>query len=153
MEFAERDERITAITAAMQDGTGLTPFAERFPERFFDVGIAEQHALTFAAGLAAQGLRPVAAVYSTFLQRGYDQILHDICLQNLPVVIAVDRAGVVGEDGPTHHGVFDLSYLSHIPNLVILAPKDGAELKGMLKWALSQEQPTAIRYPALKRLQ
>lgn len=147
VEFAERDERITAITAAMQDGTGLTPFAERFPERFFDVGIAEQHALTFAAGLAAQGLRPVAAVYSTFLQRGYDQVLHDICLQNLPVVIAVDRAGVVGEDGPTHHGVFDLSYLSHIPNLVILAPKDGAELKGMLKWALSQEQPTAIRYP------
>jgi len=147
VKLAKTEPRIVAITAAMPDGTGLTEFSRAFPERFFDVGIAEQHALTFAAGLAVQGMRPVAAIYSTFLQRGYDQILHDICLQDLPVVIAIDRSGVVGEDGPTHHGIFDLSYLSHIPNLIILAPKDGAELEAMLKWALQQEHPVAIRYP------
>ncbi|NLM69041.1 MAG: 1-deoxy-D-xylulose-5-phosphate synthase [Firmicutes bacterium] len=147
VKLAEADKRIVAITAAMQDGTGLSPFAAQFPDRFFDVGIAEQHALTYAAGLAVQGLRPVVAIYSTFLQRGYDQILHDICLQDLPVVIAVDRSGVVGEDGPTHHGVFDLSYLSHMPNLIILAPKNGSELKAMLQWALVQNHPVAIRYP------
>lgn len=147
VELAKADPRIAAITAAMPDGTGLTEFAKTFPERFFDVGIAEQHALTFAAGLAAQGMRPVAAIYSTFLQRGYDQIVHDVCLQDLPVVLAVDRAGVVGEDGPTHHGVFDISFLSHIPNLIILAPRSGSELKAMLKWALAQNHPVAIRYP------
>jgi len=147
VELAKADPRIVAITAAMPDGTGLTEFAKAFPERFFDVGIAEQHALTFAAGMAVSGMRPVAAIYSTFLQRGYDQILHDICLQDLPVVLAVDRAGVVGEDGPTHHGVFDLSYLSHIPNLIILAPRSGSELQAMLRWALAQNHPVAIRYP------
>ncbi|HHX01898.1 MAG TPA: 1-deoxy-D-xylulose-5-phosphate synthase [Firmicutes bacterium] len=147
VELARSEPKITAITAAMPDGTGLTEFANTFPERFFDVGIAEQHALTFAAGLAVQGMRPVVAIYSTFLQRGYDQILHDICLQDLPVVLAVDRSGIVGEDGPTHHGVFDLSYLSHMPNLILLAPRNGAELEAMLKWALAQDHPVAIRYP------
>lgn len=146
VEFADQDQRIVAITAAMKDGTGLTEFANKFPERFFDVGIAEQHALTFAAGLATQGLKPVIAVYSTFLQRAYDQIIHDICLQNLPVILAIDRSGVVGDDGPTHHGIFDLSYLRHIPNLTILAPRNGDELKAMLKWALAQTGPIAIRY-------
>lgn len=147
VELAAADPRIVAITAAMQEGTGLSRFAVTYPQRFFDVGIAEQHALTFAAGLAVQGLRPVVAVYSTFLQRAYDQVLHDVCLQKLPVVMAIDHAGVVGEDGPTHQGVFDISYLRHIPNLQILAPKNGAELKGMLQWALQQAVPIAIRYP------
>ncbi len=147
VEFAETDKNVVAITAAMRDGTGLTHFAKKYPERFFDVGIAEQHALTFAAGLATQGLRPVVALYSTFLQRGYDQVIHDICLQKLPVILAIDRGGVVGDDGPTHHGIFDLSYLRHIPNLTLLAPKDGGELKAMLQWALGQPGPVAIRYP------
>jgi 1-deoxy-D-xylulose-5-phosphate synthase len=146
-QLAEKDRKIAAISAAMTAGVGLMPFAHRFPERFFDVGIAEGHALTFAAGLASQGMKPVVAVYSTFLQRGYDQIVHDICLQNLPVVIAVDRAGLVGEDGPTHHGVFDLSFLRHIPNLVIMQPRDGAEIPSLLAAALGRGGPTVIRYP------
>jgi len=131
----------------MTSGTGLTTFAKKFPEQFFDVGIAEGHALTFAAGLAARGLKPVVAIYSTFLQRGIDQIIHDICLQELPVVIAVDRAGLVGEDGPTHHGVFDISLLRAIPGLVIMQPKDGRELPMLLTTALSHSGPVVIRYP------
>lgn len=146
-ELAERDNRVVAITAAMKEGTGLSFFAERFPDRFFDVGIAEQHAVTFAAGLASQGLKPIVAIYSTFLQRAYDAIVHDVCLQNLPVIFAIDRAGIVGEDGATHQGIFDISYLRHIPNLLIMAPKDGDELKAMLNLALSHEGPSAIRYP------
>ncbi|MFN3396151.1 MAG: 1-deoxy-D-xylulose-5-phosphate synthase [Thermodesulfovibrionales bacterium] len=146
-EMAERDERIVAITAAMKEGTGLNSFAEKFPDRFFDVGIAEQHAVTFAAGLASQGVRPVVAIYSTFLQRAYDAIVHDVCLQNLPVIFAIDRAGIVGEDGATHQGLFDISYLRHIPNLHIMAPKDADELKAMLNLALSYNGPSAIRYP------
>jgi len=147
VELAAEDERIVAITAAMPDGTGLAKFAETYPDRFFDVGIAEEHAVTFAAGLAAGGLRPVVALYSTFLQRSYDQIVHDVCLQNLPVVFAVDRAGLVGEDGPTHHGTFDLSYLRHIPRLVVAAPKDTMELRDLLATALKHDGPMAIRYP------
>ncbi|MDI6870033.1 MAG: 1-deoxy-D-xylulose-5-phosphate synthase [Bacillota bacterium] len=147
VQLARRDPRIVAITAAMPEGTGLTEFAQAFPERFFDVGIAEQHGATLAAGLAAAGLRPVFAVYSTFLQRGYDQIVHDIALQNLPVVLAVDRGGLVGEDGPTHHGSFDLSYLSHIPNLAVMAPRDERELQQMLAAAFTAPGPAAIRYP------
>ncbi len=146
-ELAEKDPKIIAISAAMKEGTGLDCFAERFPDRFYDVGIAEQHAVTFAAGLAAGGLKPVVAVYSTFLQRAYDQIIHDVCLQNLPVVFAIDRAGLVGEDGPTHHGIFDISFLRHIPNLTCLAPKNTEELKLMFAWALSHAGPVAIRYP------
>jgi 1-deoxy-D-xylulose-5-phosphate synthase len=145
--LAGQDSRICAITAAMPEGTGLDKFGERFPRRFFDVGIAEQHALTFAAGMASQGLKPVVAIYSTFLQRGYDQILHDICLQDIPVCLALDRAGIVGRDGPTHNGVFDLSYLRHLPNMIVMAPKDGDELGKMLATALSCNHPTAIRYP------
>ena len=145
--LAERDHRIVAITAAMPQGTGLTLFAERFPDRFFDVGIAEQHAVTFAAGMATQGMRPVCAIYSTFLQRAYDQIVHDVALQRLPVVFAMDRAGIVGEDGPTHHGAFDLSYLRHIPNMVVAAPRDEEELANLLATALSSEVPFAVRYP------
>ena len=147
MTLAEQNKNIVAITAAMPDGTGLSGFAKRFPERFFDVGIAEQHALTLAGGMAKEGLRPVVAIYSTFLQRGYDQIIHDLALQNLPVVIGVDRAGVVGDDGPTHHGVFDISFLRAIPNMTILAPRTGSELAAMLSWALEQTGPVAIRYP------
>ncbi len=147
LKLAESDPKIIAITAAMPDGTGLTPFANAFPDRFFDVGIAEQHALTFAAGLAAEGLRPVAAIYSTFAQRAYDQIFHDICLQNFPVTLALDRAGLVGDDGPTHHGVFDLSYLRHLPGLTVMAPKDENELQHMIRTALYSERPTALRYP------
>jgi 1-deoxy-D-xylulose-5-phosphate synthase len=146
-ELADENPDIVAITAAMKEGTGLVPFAERHPGRLYDVGIAEPHAVTFAAGLATQGIRPVVAIYSTFLQRSYDEIIHDVCLQNLPVVFAIDRAGIVGEDGPTHHGVFDLSYLRHVPNLVVMAPRDGTELKGMLKLALEHQGPVAIRYP------
>lgn len=145
-QLAAEDDRILAITAAMPDGTGLTSFAREFPERFFDVGISEQHAVTFAAGLAAEGFRPVFAVYSTFLQRAYDE-LFDVCLQNLPVVFAIDRAGVVGNDGPTHHGVFDLSYLRAFPNLTILAPQDENELRHMLATAFACSGPVAIRYP------
>jgi len=147
IELAEKDNRIVAITAAMPDGTGLAKFAETYPGRFFDVGIAEEHAVTFAAGLAAGGLRPVVALYSTFLQRAYDQVIHDVCLQNLPVVFAVDRAGLVGEDGPTHHGMFDLSFLRHIPRLVVAAPKDTMELRDLLATAFTHDGPMAIRYP------
>lgn len=146
-ELAEKDERIVAITAAMKEGTGLNCFAERFPDRFFDVGIAEQHAVTFAAGLATEGLRPVVAIYSTFLQRAYDSIIHDVCLQNLPVIFAIDRAGIVGEDGATHQGIFDISYMRHIPNILVMAPKDGDEMKAMLKYSLTYNGPSAIRYP------
>lgn len=146
-KMAAKDERIVAITAAMPEGTGLSGFAENFPERFVDVGICEQHAVTFAAGLALRGLKPVVAVYSTFLQRSYDQIVHDVCIQNLPVTFCLDRAGLVGEDGPTHHGVFDLSYLRHIPNLTILAPKDEAELQEAMCFALQHDGPVALRYP------
>ena len=146
--LAHDDERIVAVTAAMPDGTGLLPFAEEHPERFFDVGIAEQHAVTFAAGMATQGLRPVAAIYSTFLQRAYDQIVHDVCIQNLPVVFAMDRSGFVGDDGRTHHGVFDFSYLRCLPNMTIMAPKDEHELVDMLKTAVEYEDgPIALRYP------
>ena len=145
--LALENEKIVAVTAAMPDGTGLTPFAREFPERFFDVGIAEQHAVTFAAGLAAEGFRPVVALYSSFLQRGFDQVCHDVCLQDLPVLFAIDRAGVVGSDGPTHHGVFDLSYLRQLPGLTVMAPKDENELQHMLVTALSLDGPTAVRYP------
>jgi len=145
--IAAEDDAIVALTAAMPDGTGLTTFARDYPERFFDVGIAEQHGVTFAAGLAADGLKPVFAVYSSFLQRAYDQLLHDVCLQNLPVVFAIDRAGVVGSDGPTHHGVFDLAYLRHMPNMTVMAPKDENELQHMLQSAISYGSPTAVRYP------
>ncbi len=146
-ELARNDKKIVAITAAMTEGTGLYEFASAFPRRFYDVGIAEPHAVTFAAGLACEGLRPVVAIYSTFLQRGYDQIIHDVCLQNLPVTFALDRAGLVGEDGPTHHGVFDMSYLRHIPNLMIMAPKDENDLCRMLKTALEHKGPSAFRFP------
>lgn len=145
--LAAEDDRIVAITAAMPDGTGLTGFSKEFPERFFDVGIAEQHGVTFAAGLAVGGYRPVFAVYSSFLQRAYDQICHDVCLQNLPVTFAIDRGGVVGSDGPTHHGAFDLSYLRHLPNLTLMAPKDENELQHMLATAISLGSPAAVRYP------
>lgn len=145
--LAEEDHRIIAVSAAMKEGTGLDCFAEKFPDRFYDVGIAEPHAVTFAAGLASRGLRPVVAIYSTFLQRAYDEIVHDVCLQKLPVVFAIDRAGIVGEDGPTHQGLFDISYLRHIPNLVFMAPKDRAELKQMLEFAVKYQGPSAIRYP------
>ena len=147
VELAGGDPRICAITAAMPTGTGLGKFAEQYPDRFFDVGIAEQHAATFAAGLASEGLRPVVAVYSTFLQRAFDQVIHDICLPELPVIFAIDRGGVVGDDGPTHHGVFDLSFLRMIPNLLLMAPKDENELRHMLYTALHSPGPTAIRYP------
>jgi len=147
IRLAEQDPHVVAITAAMAEGTGLNRFAERFPERFYDVGIAEQHAVTFAAGLSTQGLRPVVAVYSTFLQRAYDQLLHDVCLQNLPVAFALDRAGIVGADGPTHHGLFDFSYLRHLPNMVVMAPKDENELQHMLYTAVVCEAPAAVRYP------
>ncbi len=148
VELAERDDKIVAVTPAMREGSGLTEFSKRFPERFFDVGIAEQHAATFSAGLATQGLKPVLCYYSTFMQRAYDQIIHDIALQKLPVVLAVDRAGLVGEDGPTHHGSFDLSYLRCIPNMVVSAPKDEIELRNLLYTALKQREfPFAIRYP------
>ena len=147
LQLAEEDAKIVAITAAMPDGTGLNLFSQRFPERFFDVGIAEQHAMTFAAGLAAEGFRPVVAIYSTFVQRAYDQVFHDICLQKLPVTIAMDRAGLVGDDGPTHHGAFDLSYLRHLPGITVMAPKDENELRHMLKTAVYFGQPVALRYP------
>ncbi len=147
VQLAEEDPKIVAITAAMPDGTGLNGFAKRFPERFFDVGIAEQHALAFAAGMAADGFRPVTAIYSTFLQRAYDQVFHDICLQKLPVTIAMDRAGLVGDDGPTHHGVFDISYLRHLPDMTLMAPKDENELRHMLKTAINSGVPMGLRYP------
>ena len=146
-KMGDRDEKVVAITAAMADGTGLKRFRNMFPKRFFDVGIAEEHAVTFAAGLAAAGLKPVLAVYSSFLQRAYDQILHDVCIQDLPVVFAIDRAGLVGSDGETHQGIFDLSYLSSIPNMSILAPKNKWELSDMMKFAVDFSHPVAIRYP------
>ncbi len=145
--LAEEDDRVVAITAAMPDGTGLAGFASEFPQRFFDVGIAEQHGVTFAAGLAADGFKPVFAIYSSFLQRAYDEVFHDVCLQNLPVTFAIDRAGVVGSDGPTHHGVFDLSYLRHLPNMTLMAPKDENELQHMLWTAIAHDGPIAVRYP------
>ncbi len=144
---AAREPRLVAITAAMADGTGLAPFAAAHPGRFFDVGIAEQHAVTFAAGQACEGMRPVVAVYSTFLQRAYDQVLHDVCLQGLPVTFALDRGGLVGDDGATHHGLFDLSYLRQIPNLIVAAPRDEAELARLLRTALVHPGPMALRYP------
>jgi 1-deoxy-D-xylulose-5-phosphate synthase len=144
---AIKDDNIVAITAAMPVGTGLTEFKKKFPDRFFDVGIAEEHAVTFAAGLAMGGLKPVVAIYSTFLQRAYDQILHDVCINNLPVVFAIDRAGISGRDGKTHQGIFDLSYLSHIPNLLVLAPKNRYELEEMMAYCFSHNGPSAIRFP------
>ena len=147
LEMAAKDERLVTITAAMPYGTGLYNFKQTYPKRFFDVGIAEEHAVTFAAGLAAGGLRPVVAIYSTFLQRAYDQIIHDVCLQQLPVVFAVDRAGLVGSDGETHQGIFDIGYLATVPGLTILSPKDGRELKEMLKYAYGLNKPVAVRYP------
>ncbi|HZK88395.1 MAG TPA: 1-deoxy-D-xylulose-5-phosphate synthase [Anaerovoracaceae bacterium] len=147
VELAANDDKIVVVCAAMSDGTGLEKFNQNFPNRIFDVGIAEAHAVTFAAGLAQGGLKPVVAIYSTFLQRAYDQMLMDVCLQKLPVIFAIDRAGNVGPDGETHHGIFDLSYLEHMPNLTILAPKDGQELSEMLEYAISLNGPCAIRYP------
>lgn len=146
-EMAHDNEKIVAITAAMRSGTGLKMFAEAFPQRFFDVGIAEQHAVTFAAGLAVEGFKPYVAIYSTFLQRSFDMIIHDVCLQKLPVVFAVDRAGIVGEDGPTHHGLFDISYLRIIPNIIVAAPSNSYELKCLIKSSLSWNAPVALRYP------
>lgn len=146
-DLAGKDPRVVAVTAAMEEGTGLKEFAEQFPERFYDVGIAESHAVTFAAGLATQGLKPVVAIYSTFLQRAYDEIVHDVCLQKLPVIFAIDRAGIVGDDGPTHHGVFDVSYLRHIPNLCIMSPINGTEMQQMFAVALGLNIPSVIRYP------
>ncbi|WP_207706817.1 1-deoxy-D-xylulose-5-phosphate synthase [Alkaliphilus pronyensis] len=147
VEKAEENPKIVAITAAMPSGTGLSTFAEKFPDRFFDVGIAEQHAVTLAAGFAAEGYKPFFPVYSTFLQRGFDQVIHDVCIQSLPVTLLLDRAGVVGNDGETHHGVFDISFLSCIPNLTFMAPKDGNELKQMIDYAVNSNGPVAIRYP------
>jgi 1-deoxy-D-xylulose-5-phosphate synthase len=145
--MAARDKRIVAVTAAMPEGTGLSEFAKKYPDRFFDVGIAEQHGVTFAAGLATEGLRPVVAIYSTFLQRGFDQIIHDVCLDSLPVIFAIDRGGLVGEDGPTHHGIFDLAYLRSLPNMVVMAPRDENELRRMLLTAIEHPGPIALRYP------
>ncbi len=148
VECAEADPTIVAITAAMPDGTGLDAFARQIPDRFYDTGIAEQHAVTFAAGLAAGGMKPFCAIYSTFLQRAFDQVLHDVCIQNLPVRFFLDRAGLVGDDGPTHHGAFDLSYLTPIPNVVVLSPRDTTELREMVRWmARFDEHPSAVRYP------
>ena len=146
-DIARKDEKVVAITAAMADGTGLAAFKKYFPKRFFDVGIAEEHAMTFAAGLAAGGMKPVFAVYSSFLQRAYDQTLHDVCLQDLPVVIAVDRAGLVGSDGETHQGIFDLSFLSSIPNMTVISPKNRWEMADMLRFAVDYPHPVALRYP------
>lgn len=147
VRYAKVDDKIVAITAAMPYGTGLMDFKKEFPNRFFDVGIAEQHAVTFAAGLAKGGYKPVVAIYSTFLQRAYDQIVHDVCINNLPVIFAIDRAGISGRDGKTHQGIFDISFLSHIPNLLVVAPKDKTELEDMLAYAINYSGPIAIRYP------
>ena len=147
LDLAKKDDRLVAITAAMEDGTGLAAFHRYYPDRFFDVGIAEGHGVTFAAGLAAAGLHPVFAVYSSFLQRGFDQMIHDVCLQKLPVVFAVDRAGLVGSDGETHQGIFDLSYLSMIPNMTVLSPKNKWELADMVRFAVRLGAPAAVRYP------
>jgi len=147
VELGRENEKIVGVTAAMIDGTGFDKFAKEFPGRFYDVGISEEHAVGLSAGLARGGYRPVVAIYSTFLQRAYDQIIHDVCLQDLPVVFCLDRAGLVGEDGPTHHGVFDIAYMRHIPNLTVMAPKDTDELKAMLEYAVRQNKPVAMRYP------
>ena len=147
IKLGERNRNVCAITAAMADGTGLKRFRNAYPERFFDVGIAEEHAVTFAAGLAAGGLRPIVCIYSSFLQRAYDQIVHDVCIQNLPVVFAIDRAGIVGSDGETHQGIFDLSFLSSIPNMTVMAPKNKWELSDMMKFAVTFDGPVAVRYP------
>ncbi|GAB6146243.1 1-deoxy-D-xylulose-5-phosphate synthase [Desulfocicer niacini] len=147
LDLAKHDDRLVAITAAMPEGTGLQAFADTFPERFFDVGIAEQHAVTFAAGMASRGMKPVVAIYSTFMQRAYDQILHDVCIDGHPVIFAMDRGGIVGEDGPTHHGLFDYAFLRNIPNLTIMAPKDERELRSMLALAVNHHGPIALRYP------
>ncbi len=147
VELAQTDDRIIAVTAAMPEGTGLMKFSQMFPDRFYDVGIAEQHGVTFAAGLAVEGMKPVVAIYSTFLQRAYDQLVHDVCLESLPVTFAVDRGGIVGEDGPTHHGLFDLSFLRSLPNMVVMAPKDENELRRMLLTAVNHDGPAAFRYP------
>jgi 1-deoxy-D-xylulose-5-phosphate synthase len=152
VRLASEDERIVAITAAMSEGTGLDRFAGEFPERFYDVGMAEQHGVTFAAGLATQGFIPVVAIYSTFMQRAYDQIIHDVCLQKLPVVLAMDRGGLVGADGPTHHGLFDFAFLRAVPNIVVMAPKDENELQHMLKTAVTCGSPVSLRYPRGKGL-
>ncbi|HXH70123.1 MAG TPA: 1-deoxy-D-xylulose-5-phosphate synthase, partial [Pyrinomonadaceae bacterium] len=146
-ELMEQDEKIVALTAAMPDGTGVDKILEKFPERAFDVGIAEEHGVTFCAGMACEGLKPVAAIYSTFLQRGLDQIIHDVCLQNLNVTFAMDRAGIVGADGPTHHGLLDIAYLRGYPNITLMAPKDEAEMRDMLLTAIKHDAPAAIRYP------
>lgn len=147
LSLAKQDERIVAVTAAMTDGTGLTAFAKELPERFFDVGIAEEHAVTFSSAMAKGGCRPFVAIYSTFLQRGYDQLIHDVALQNAPVTFCLDRAGIVGQDGPTHHGIFDLAYLRHIPNFTVMSPRDGFELEKMMEFALTLNKPVVIRYP------
>ena len=147
IRLAQEDERIVAVTAAMPEGTGLAKFSQAYPDRFFDVGIAEQHGVTFAAGMATEGLKPVVAIYSTFLQRAYDQVLHDVCLDSLPVIFAIDRGGIVGEDGSTHHGLFDISYLRCLPNMVIMAPADENELQHMLATAVEHDGPIAFRYP------
>ena len=147
IEIAKENEKVVAITAAMPDGTGLNEYSKKFPDRFFDVGIAEDHAVTMAAGMACQGIRPIFAVYSTFLQRAYDEIIHDVCIQNLPVVFCIDRAGIVGQDGETHQGIMDISYLSMMPNMIIMAPKMLDELSMIIRYALSINSPVAIRYP------
>ncbi len=152
VKMAETNKKVIAVTAAMPEGTGLVEFSQKFPDRFFDVGIAEQHGVTFAAGMATEGFKPVVAIYSTFLQRAYDQILHDVCLESLPVVFAIDRGGIVGEDGSTHHGLFDFSYLRSIPNMVVMAPKDENEFSRMLVTAISHPGPIALRYPRGKGL-
>jgi 1-deoxy-D-xylulose-5-phosphate synthase len=150
VKIGAADGKVLAVTAAMRQGTGLGKFAEKFPERFFDVGIAEQHAVTFAAGLALSGLKPVVAIYSTFLQRAYDQVYHDVSLMDLPVVFALDRAGIVPDDGPTHQGVNDIAYLRHMPHMIVMAPRDENELQNMLWSALSYGHPAAIRFPKAK---
>ena len=150
VKLAAKDPRVVAVTAAMEYGTGLAEFGHIFPNRFFDVGIAEQHGVVFAAGIAKEGYRPVVAIYSTFIQRGYDHIIHDVCMQGFPVIFAMDRAGVVGEDGPTHHGVFDMAFCRSIPNLTVMAPSDEDELADMLATAFSLNGPSAIRYPRSK---
>lgn len=147
LDIAEKDEKVIAITAAMPEGTGLKPFGDKYPDRFFDVGIAEQHAVDFATGLALEGFKPFVAIYSTFLQRAYDQLYHDVCLMDIPVVFALDRAGIVPDDGPTHQGINDIAYLSHLPNMIVMAPKDENELQHMLHSALSYAHPAAIRFP------
>ena len=147
LDIADKDEKVLAITAAMPEGTGLKPFGDKYPDRFFDVGIAEQHAVDFATGLALEGYKPFVAIYSTFLQRAYDQLYHDVCLMDIPIVFALDRAGIVPDDGPTHQGINDVAYLGHLPNMIVMAPKDENELQHMLHSALSYAHPAAIRFP------